>query len=133
MRFLADMGASMRVVGALRASGHDVVHLRDLGLQRLPDGEIFLRAAAERRVVLTFDLDFGEIAAQCRGPWASVVPVRLTNTRTDHVIERLMGALSAAADALDRGAVVVIEEGRFRIRPLPILPMPSPERPAPST
>lgn len=122
MRFLADMGASMRVVEALRAAGHDVVHLREIGLQRTPDGEIFLRAAAERRVVLTFDLDFGEIAAQCRGPWASVVLFRLVNTRSDHVIERLRFALAAATEAIDRGAVVVVEEGRCRVRPLPVFP-----------
>ena len=60
MRFLADMGLSARVVDWLRQSGHDVVHLSDRGLQRLPNGEIF-RLAAEDRIVLTFDLDFGEI------------------------------------------------------------------------
>jgi predicted nuclease of predicted toxin-antitoxin system len=57
MRFLADMGVSMRVVEWLRSVGHDVVHLREQGLQRLPNGDIFQKAADEDRVVLTFDLD----------------------------------------------------------------------------
>ncbi len=68
MRFLADMGVSLRVAEHLRTGGHDVCHLSDEGLQRLPDGEIFQKATAEKRVVLTFDLDFGEIAARCTGP-----------------------------------------------------------------
>jgi len=85
MRFIADMGVSHRVAEHLRAVGHDVIHLRDLGLQRLPDDDIFARAAAERRVVLTFDLDFGEIAARCIGPWASVVVFRLSDTTSPHV------------------------------------------------
>jgi predicted nuclease of predicted toxin-antitoxin system len=38
MRFLADMGVSMRVVEALRSSGHDAIHLRDEGLQSRPHG-----------------------------------------------------------------------------------------------
>ena len=36
MRFLADMGVSMRVVDWLRAQGYDTIHLRDEGpMQRL--------------------------------------------------------------------------------------------------
>jgi predicted nuclease of predicted toxin-antitoxin system len=63
MRFLADMGVSLRVVEWLRSSGHDTIHLRDEGLQKMPNGEIFRKAIRERRIVLTFDLDFGEIVA----------------------------------------------------------------------
>ena len=36
MRFLADMGVSQQVVEWLRMNGHEAVHLRDEGLQRLP-------------------------------------------------------------------------------------------------
>jgi predicted nuclease of predicted toxin-antitoxin system len=63
MRFLADMGVARRIVEWLRAEGHDAVHLREEGLQRLPNGEIFEKAISEGRIVLTFDLDFGEIIA----------------------------------------------------------------------
>ncbi|MHB8895163.1 MAG: DUF5615 family PIN-like protein [Candidatus Geothermincolia bacterium] len=41
MRFLADMGVAGRIVDWLRSDGHDVVHFRDEGLHRLPNGEIF--------------------------------------------------------------------------------------------
>lgn len=54
MRFLADMGVSMRVVEWLRASGHDAIHLRDEGLQKLPNSEIVQKAIREGRIVLTF-------------------------------------------------------------------------------
>ena len=50
MRFLADMGVSLGVCDWLRQQGHDVVHLRDQGLQRLPNGEIFAKAANEDRI-----------------------------------------------------------------------------------
>lgn len=49
MKFLADAGISMRTVQALRDSGYDVVHLREQGLQRLPDHEIMRKAADEVR------------------------------------------------------------------------------------
>ena len=67
MRFLLDMGVDARVATWLREHGHEPVHLRDEGLQRLPNGEIFTKAISESRVILTFDLDFGEIAALARG------------------------------------------------------------------
>lgn len=120
MRFLADMGVDLRVVEWLRQQAHDAKHLRDEGLQRSANGEIFAKAIAETRVVLTFDLDFGEIAALTKGRKASVILFRLHNTRTPHVIERLAGALADCADALERGAVVVVEESRHRVRFLPI-------------
>ena len=122
MRFLADMGVSGRVAEHLRAAGHDVVHLRDVGLHRLPDVDIFARAAVEQRTVLTFDLDFGELASRCTGPWASVVVFRLANTTSPHVCARIDVALVAASEALERGAVVVVEEARCRVRALPIRP-----------
>ena len=47
MKFLLDMGVAVRVGTWLREQGHDSVHLRDQGLQRLPNGEIFTKAISE--------------------------------------------------------------------------------------
>jgi predicted nuclease of predicted toxin-antitoxin system len=120
MRFLADMGVAMRIVEWLRAQGHDVKHLREEGLQRMPDGDIFLKAATESRILLTFDLDFGEILALSGERKVSVVLFRLHNTRTPHVIERLKLALAQSKTILETGSVVVIEENRVRTRRLPL-------------
>ena len=103
MRFLADMGASMRIVEWLRASGHDVIHLRDEKLQKLANGEIFRKAIRERRIVLTFDLDFGEIAAASGGSSVSVILFRLRNTRADFVVQRLNAVLEQSSEALTQG------------------------------
>ncbi|MHB8765173.1 MAG: DUF5615 family PIN-like protein [Deferrisomatales bacterium] len=119
MRLPADMGVSMRIVDWLRAEGHDVTHLRDEGLQRLPNGEIFAKAAQERRVVLTFDLDFGDILSASAGPRVGVVLFRLHNTRSPHVMDRLRATLSTSAAALEEGALAVVEETRHRIRRFP--------------
>jgi predicted nuclease of predicted toxin-antitoxin system len=120
MRFLADMGVDIRIVKWLREKGHDATHLRDEGLHRMPNGEIFDKAISENRVILTFDLDFAEIVALSKGEKASVVLFRLHNTRTSRLISRLDTVLSESGEALDRGAVIVIEESRHRVRFLPI-------------
>jgi predicted nuclease of predicted toxin-antitoxin system len=120
MRFLADMGISRAVTEWLRRSGHDVLHLADEGLHRLPNGEIFLKAARENRIVLTFDLDFGEILALVGEQRVSVILFRLHDTRSIHVIDRLQGVLRDSSESLEHGAIVVVEEARHRVRRLPL-------------
>ena len=120
MRFLADMGVDVRVVDWLRRRGDDAIHLREEGLHRALDEQVFAKALAEDRIVLTFDLDFGDLAALTRQRTARVVLFRLENTRTAHVIERLEAVLAASSEALSRGAVLIVEEARHRIRYLPI-------------
>lgn len=120
MRFLADMGVDVRVVRWLREHGHDAAHLRDMGMQRASDEEIFSRAISESRILLTFDLDFGEIAALARGQSIGVILFRLHNTRTPHLIERLAQLLESSPETMERGSIVVVEEGRYRIRELPV-------------
>jgi predicted nuclease of predicted toxin-antitoxin system len=122
MQFLLDMGLSVRVAEWLRHSAHDATHLRDEGLQTLDDEEIFKKAALERRIILTFDLDFGEIAALSRNMVVSVVILRLNSARADYVIKRLSAVLPSVELALIAGAIVTIEDARHRIRLLPIHP-----------
>lgn len=86
MRFLADMGVAKKVVEWLKEKGHDAIHLREQGLKKLPNGEIFKKAILEKRVLLTFDLDFGEIIALSGNKTISVIVFRLHNTRATHVI-----------------------------------------------
>ena len=82
-------------------------------------GELARRANSESRVILTFDLDFGEITALSDGRIVSVILFRLHNTRTPHVIKRLESALTFR-EALEKGAIIVVEESRCRVRRLPI-------------
>ena len=121
MRFLADMGVSLQIVQWLRRNGDYAVHLRDEGLQRLADSNIFDKAFSEGRVILTFDLDFGEIAALSSGRIVSVILFIFHNTRTTHVLLRLQDALTFRLE-LEKGAVIVVEETRCRVRRSPIGP-----------
>lgn len=120
MRFLADMCVDVRIVKWLLQNGHDATHLRDQGLQRMPNGEIFEKAIREDRIIITFDLDFGEIAALTKSWRTSVILFRLKNTRTLHVIERLSSVIERFEDALKRGSMITVEETRCRMRHFPM-------------
>lgn len=120
MRFLADAGISPRTVEFLRRSGHDVAHVRDYGMQRSPDREVIDRAQSEDRVVLTFDLDFGELLALGVRERPSAVILRLMDETPGAVNPRLAAVLAEQSAALDRGALVLVEDSRYRVRKLPI-------------
>jgi predicted nuclease of predicted toxin-antitoxin system len=120
MRFLADMGVAMAIVEWLRARGHDATHLREQGLQRVADADVFEKARAEARILLTFDLDFGEIVALTRGAATSIILFRVRDTRTPRVIQRLERVLQSSSEDLQKGAVIVVEDGRHRVRRLPV-------------
>jgi len=121
MRFLVDMCVDVRIVTWLREQGYDAIHLREEGLHRLPDPDIFSKGISEKRVIVTFDLDFSEIAALSGGQKISVIVFRLKNTRAFHVINRLTDVLKEVAKPLEKGAIITIEESRYRVRYFPII------------
>ncbi|MCB0046813.1 MAG: DUF5615 family PIN-like protein, partial [Caldilineaceae bacterium] len=82
MKFLLDMGIAQSTAEFLRRGGHDAVHLREEGLQRLEDEAIIVKARLEERIVLTHDLDFGRIMALSQERFLSVITFRLYNTTT---------------------------------------------------
>ena len=120
MKFLADMGISQNTVAFLRNKGHDAVHLRDENLQRLPDKDIIKKALAEKRIILTMDLDFGYLMAISKSNLPSVIIFRLENETPKNVNKRLEKVLAESVDALKSGAVISVLEHNYRIRTLPI-------------
>jgi predicted nuclease of predicted toxin-antitoxin system len=120
MWFVTDMGVSWRVVEWLRANGHEAIHLQEEHLQRLPNGGIFIKAAEEQRVILTWDLDFTEIVALSATRLVSAIVFRLLNTRSENVIRRLARVLSDSTQDLEDGAIISVEDSRHRVRLLPL-------------
>jgi predicted nuclease of predicted toxin-antitoxin system len=117
---LADMGIPPGTVAFLVQLGHDAVHLRDRGLERLPDPEVLGKAREEGRVLLTHDLDFGELVAARGDQLPSVVIFRLRDMRPDRVNRYLESVVTGYRDPLEEGAIVSVAEGQIRARQLPI-------------
>ncbi len=119
MRFLTDMGIGVDVVVALRARGHDALHLREEGLQRLGDDQILAKARAESRIVLTHDLDMGRLLAAASAAGPSVITFRLSDMRPSSVMAHLLPALEAFAQELAQGAAISISDAAARCHLLP--------------
>jgi predicted nuclease of predicted toxin-antitoxin system len=114
------MGISPRTVEFLREVGHEANHLHNEGLHQLDDPAILVKAQQEQSVLLTHDLDFGELVAASGAELPSVITFRLRNMRPDNVNRHLRAVINHHQDALKQGAIVTVTEGRIRIRPLPI-------------
>jgi predicted nuclease of predicted toxin-antitoxin system len=119
MRFLLDMGLAQSTASYLRSRGHDAVHLREQGLQRLADQEIVLKAQAEARIIVTHDLDFGRIVALAGAGSPSVITCRLGDMRPNRVNVVLDRVLERFAVALESGALISVTDRGVRVRSLP--------------
>jgi len=123
MKFLGDVGVSTSTLSALREAGYDAVHLREQNLHRLPDDAILLKAIEEGRTVITFDLDFGDLLATGGGRLPSVIIFRLHNQTPPNVTKKLFDLLALETPRLEAGALIIVEDTRYRIRPLPVMPV----------
>lgn len=120
MKFLADMGISPRIVDFLQQLGHQAVHLQQQGLHRLKDSQILEKARNEECILLTHDLDFGDLLAASGAGIPSVVIFRLRNMRPEHVNRYLLKIISQYPEALENGAIITVTEGHIRMRDLPL-------------
>jgi predicted nuclease of predicted toxin-antitoxin system len=59
MRFLLDNNLSAKLAEFLRGAGHDVVHVRDIGMGSATDTVVIDEARAQGRVPISADTDFG--------------------------------------------------------------------------
>ena len=120
MKLLADQHISPRTVDFLRGLGHDAVRVVDRLPSDASDREILEVASREGCVVLTQDLDFTGLVALREPAGPSLVILRLGSPGVERVNQVLQLVLPAVEDDLRRGAIVSIDDQRFRIRTLPV-------------
>lgn len=112
MKFLVDRCAGHRLAEWLRSQGHDVVEMASLGPDP-GDRAILDKAAAEERVLVTIDTDFGLLIYAGGREHAGLV--RLPDVPAQRRIEIFVQLLARHAEDMSAGAVVTVKGGRIRV------------------
>lgn len=117
IKFLLDENLSPLTVKFLKELGFDCVRITDHKDYSRNDKDVAAVAIKEQRILLTTDLDFGEIyhfwSSRSYGVWI----MRLTDLTVESVNHRLKQFLKSQAFAqLDPSGLVILEDRRHRVR-----------------
>jgi predicted nuclease of predicted toxin-antitoxin system len=119
MKLLIDMNLSPDWVGVFEQQGWQAIHWSAVGDPRATDQVIMEWARANGYVVFTHDLDFGALLASTRAEGPSVIQVRTQDTMPQSLGHRLGEILHQYESVLNSGALIVVDESKFRVRILP--------------
>lgn len=120
MRFLIDNNLPPRFAEQLRSAGHDAVHIREVASPKADDEQITEQARREARIIIAQDTDFGTILAMSGASSPSCIVFRRRHKTVEDLLPLLLAHLREVEDDLVKGAIVVFEDVRIRVRPLPV-------------
>ena len=113
MRILADENMDGMIVDWLRSQGHDVLFVME-SMRGAGDDEILSRANIEGRVVLTKDMDFGEMVFFDKLESRGIILLQLQSRAQSGWQSFKQDGIEIAQHAGD--SFVVVTEDRLRIR-----------------
>jgi predicted nuclease of predicted toxin-antitoxin system len=118
MRFLANENFPKVSVHILRQKGHDISAVIESS-PGAKDPDVLKQAAAERRIILTFDRDYGELLYKSKpSDVAAVVYFRFFPATPEEPAEFVLRVLNLYGLSLER-MFTIVERSQVRQRPLP--------------
>jgi predicted nuclease of predicted toxin-antitoxin system len=120
MKLLIDMNLSPEWVDEFRSCGWQAVHWSLKGALDAADRVIMDWARANDYVVFTHDLDFGAVLASTAAVGPSVIQVRTQDVMPGRLAPILVPILKRHQAVLEKGALLVVDEAKSRVRLLPL-------------
>src|ERR1700744_1003551 len=120
MKLLVDMNLSPNWVKILMEAGWETVHWSTIGDSRATDAEIIAWAKKNVHVVFTHDLDFGTALALTQAEGPSIIQVRTQDVAPSVIGKLVVNSLRQFQPELEKGALIVLDEVRSRVRVLPL-------------
>jgi predicted nuclease of predicted toxin-antitoxin system len=117
-KLLVDENISPLTVEFLRKLGFDVISLIELGNKGITNGELVKLAISKNRIIITLDLDFGEIYYFSSKKKFGAIVIRL-KTPTIEDINTVIGKFLEEIDfeKVDlTKSLIILDEKKYRIR-----------------
>lgn len=117
MKIKLDENLDVRLAGLIERAGHDVETVRNQGLGGESDQRIFDVCRAEKRVLISQDLDFSNVLRFPPGSFHGLVVLR----GRDQLLRTIRRLLRATLALMERepvaGKLWIVDENRIRIYP----------------
>lgn len=113
MRFLADENIAPSVSRALRDAGHDVIEVRR-NYPSVPDRKVIEIAKQEGRIIVTHDVDFGNVLEYPVETHSGVILLRYQNQTPAVVSKALIGLFLVQDENFFKDALVILNERQVR-------------------
>lgn len=96
--------------------GHDVVDIKEKGLEKLSDPELFQLAQNHGRILITMDKDFSSILLYPPGEHYGIIVVKLYRLKVAEAAKIFIDAINELKPEDISGNLVIIDRGKTRIR-----------------
>jgi predicted nuclease of predicted toxin-antitoxin system len=116
MRVKLDENMPAAMTEVFRQTGHDASSVAEEGLGGTADPRILQAAAAEDRVLVTFDLDFADVRRFPVGTHGGIVVFRLHDQRWAVLEGPARHLVASGILERIRGGLAIVDEARIRIR-----------------
>jgi predicted nuclease of predicted toxin-antitoxin system len=116
MRFKIDENLPIEVAELLRDAGYDAMTVADQGLSGKPDQMIAEVVRAEKRTLVTLDLDFADIRSFPPGQYSGLVVLRPVLQDISSVLELIGRLVPLLGSEPIEGMLWVVDHTAVRIR-----------------
>ena len=113
---LADHCVFEATVRLLEAAGYAVTRLREIAPTNSADSDVLALAVERDEVLLTNDLDFGDIVRYPPSDYCGVILLRIRPATEDKVHALLLRVLAEFGRARLRAGLLVIDRNKYRFR-----------------
>ncbi len=120
MKLVVDMCLPPQLAAGLKAAGHEALHWSSIGDPKAMDLSILEWSKANSCVIITHDLDFGDLLFASKDHAPSVIIVREKDTHADEILEPVLRVLAQFEQELRIGALVAMTKHVARVRKLPL-------------